>query len=176
MFRARKIVRKDQRRRPSEQRLSACWTAHKMERASRIMMFSSRKKPPYAANFHSDGSRRCKDTSGKSARLSFRARHLFLVRTGILQTGLRRDGAKRTRPGTDGPGAALEPCPFRDTAHLRSQLTTSFTNREREALFRCIGTNADIKPMQTPITVEETKNSPPKALCFKCTVDHDQSK
>ena len=44
-----------------------------MERASRIMMFSSRKKPPYAANFHSEGSRCCSVSSGKSERLSLRA-------------------------------------------------------------------------------------------------------
>ena len=56
------------RRRPGANR-----TAYKMQRASRTLMFSSRKKPPYAANFRSEGSRSCNDTSGKSALLSLRA-------------------------------------------------------------------------------------------------------
>ena len=42
----------------------------------RTMMFSSRTKPPYAANFHSEGCRSCNDTSGKSARLSLRASNI----------------------------------------------------------------------------------------------------
>ena len=42
----------------------------------RTMMFSSRTKPPYAANFHSEGCRSCSDTSGKSARLSLRASNI----------------------------------------------------------------------------------------------------
>ena len=45
-----------------------------MERASRTMMFFSRKKPSYAANLHSEGSKSGSETSGKSARLSLRAR------------------------------------------------------------------------------------------------------
>ena len=49
-------------------------------------------------------SRSCIDTSGKSARLSPDKRHHILVRSGKLQTSSRRDGAKRTRPGRDGPG------------------------------------------------------------------------
>ena len=36
-------------------------------------MFSSRKKPPYAANFHSEGSRSCNGSSRKSGRLFLRA-------------------------------------------------------------------------------------------------------
>ena len=44
-----------------------------MDRASRILMFPSRNKPPNAANFHSSGSKSCNDTSRKSARLSHRA-------------------------------------------------------------------------------------------------------
>ena len=60
-------------RRPSGYLLSAYWTTYRMERASRTVMLSLRKKPPYAANLHFEGSKCCNDTSGKSARHSPRA-------------------------------------------------------------------------------------------------------
>ena len=41
-----------------------------MERASRTRMFSSRKKPTYAAKVHAEGPRSCNDTCRTSARLS----------------------------------------------------------------------------------------------------------
>ena len=44
-----------------------------MERASRTLLISSRKKPQDAANFRSEGPTGCNGTSGKSARLSLRA-------------------------------------------------------------------------------------------------------
>ena len=83
-------------------------------------------------------------------------RHHILVRTGILQTGLWYDGAKRTRPGTDGPETPLEPYPLRGTTNLRRQLATSFTNRECGPLFRCIRADADVESAKTPITTEKT--------------------
>ena len=69
---------------------------------------------------------------------------------------------RRKRSSTDGPGAVLETCPLRDTTDLRGWLTTSFTNREHEALFQRIRTDADIMPAQTPITAEETWMNPPE--------------
>ena len=60
------------RKHPADNDSTAYRTAYKKERASRTIVFSYRKKPPYAANFHSEGSRSCNDTAGKSARLSLR--------------------------------------------------------------------------------------------------------
>ena len=135
---------------PSELLLSAYPTADKMERASRTRMFSSRKKPPYAANFPSEGSRSCNDTSGKSTRLFLRVSDTTSsseLEHSKLHSA-RWSGAHATWHGWT--GTALEPSPL----HLQSQLTKSFPNREREALFRCIRTDADIKPAKTPDTVE----------------------
>ena len=42
----------------------------------------------------------------------------------------------------------------RSETRPRSKLTTSFANREREALVRCIREDADVKPSKTPITSE----------------------
>ena len=58
---------------PSSQTTYETKTAYTIERAERTPMFSSRKKPLYAVNFHSEGSRSCTDTSDKSTRLSLRA-------------------------------------------------------------------------------------------------------
>ena len=72
-------------------------------------------------------------------------RFLILVRTRAFRIDNWRDSAKRTRSSTNRPGASLEPCPLRDLADLRGQLTTSSTDREREPTFRRVRTDAHIK-------------------------------
>ena len=61
------------KRRPGGYLFSASRAAYRMPRASRILMFSSRTKPPFSVNFLSEGSRSRSDTSEKSARRSLRA-------------------------------------------------------------------------------------------------------
>ena len=114
------------------------------------MLFSSRKTPPYADNLDSDGFNKIVTKPQESPR-DTPFGHI-LVRARTFQIDIVRDGAKRTRPGTDGLGASLEPCPLRDPTNSQRQRTTSFTNRKREANFRCVRTDADFKPAKTPIT------------------------
>ena len=66
---------------PGGKLLSACWTAYKMERASRTMMFSSREKPPYAANPHYEGSKLQRQSHEVRATLPSGKRYHILVRT-----------------------------------------------------------------------------------------------
>ena len=149
-----------------------------MERASRPLMFSPRKKPPHAANLYSEGSKSCNDTSGKSVRLFHRASDTSS--SSEHDHSIATSGAmERSRPGKDGPGTSLEPCPLRDTTNFRGQLTTSFTNREREPLFRRICTDAGAdadsnhcgghkeSPSPSPLL-----HPPSNALCSTRTVDH----
>ena len=80
------------------------------------------------------------------------------------------DAANCTRSDTDGPGTSLEPCPFRDPTDFRGWLTTSFTDHEREPIFRRVRTDADIKPAQTPNCRRDKKSS--QMRCSSRTVDH----
>ena len=159
------------RRCPGGQLLSAYRTAYKMERAPRTMMLSRGRNHRTTRSLAFRVIQKLKRNLMDSPHDSPFGQET-LVRTRNVQIDIWCDGAERTRPGTDGPGTSHEPCLLRDTAHLRSQLTTTFTNGEREALFRCIRTDADIKPAQTPINTEKTQTFPQHPPCSKRTVDH----
>ena len=95
------------------------------------MTFSSRKRPLYAANLHSEVPN-WNDTSGSQRDSPFEQT------TNHLHTNSNPFAQRPSRSRENAARAAPERCTFRDTLHLRSTLTTAFTNGERKTLYRCI--------------------------------------
>ena len=129
------------------------------------MMFSSRKKPPIAANFHPEGPTSCRDTSGSQRDSPFEQAtpHLHPNLNSLNTASAAIERSARDRAPLDLELLwNLVHSEARHTSEASSPI--SFTNREREALFRYIRTDADIKPSKTPITAEKTENSPEISL------------
>ena len=130
-------------------------------------MFSSRKKPPFAANLHSDGSRSCSDTSGKSVR------HFLQTSDSSFSSDV--EHSKKASGAVDLSARDLA----RTDLELLLNLVRSETRPTSEASSRHPSRTAKAKPfsdasmqMQTSSQRRLQSKIPPNALCSIRTVDH----